>query len=63
MKNFEKEYFITKETKLWDELNKSIEVFGKMDIITILIRAQWATYYIICKTFFPEYISARTLDS
>ena len=63
MENFEKEYFITKEAKLWNELNKSIEVFGKMDMITILIRAQWATYYIICKTFFPEHRSAGTLDS
>lgn len=63
MENFEKEYFIAKETELWNKLNEYIEVFGELEHRTNLIRAQWATYYRICKTFFPEYISAGTLDS
>ena len=63
MENFEKEYFVSKETELWDKLNEYIEVFGEMHNSTNLIRAQWATYYRICKRFFPEYKSAGTLDS
>lgn len=63
MENSEKEYFMGKETEMWNKLNEYIEEFGEFDNKTKLIRAQWATYYRICKRFFPEYRSSGTLDS
>lgn len=63
MENLEKAYFVAKETELWNELNEYVEVFGILDNRTSIVRAQWVTYYRICKRFFPEYRSAGTLDS
>ena len=61
MENFEKAYFVAKETELWDKLQKAMYEYGATSPFTNIVRAHWASYYEICKHFFPEY-SHTTLD-
>lgn len=62
MENFEKAYFVAKETEYWDNLCKASVEFGTTHQYTDLIRAKWAVYYDICKHFFHEYRTMQTLD-
>ena len=62
MENFEKAYFVAKETEYWDKLCKASVEFGVTHRYTNLICAKWVVYYDICKHFFREYRPTATLD-
>ena len=62
MENFEKEYFVAKEAELWDKVEIAIEEYGATSAYTNIIRARCASYYEICKHFFPEYRHSATPD-
>ena len=62
MENFEKAYFVAKETELWDKLQKAIYEFGATSQYATITRARWVSYYETCKRFFPEYRPTATLD-
>lgn len=62
MEIFEETYLVAKETEWWDRLKKAIEEYGQTAPYTMTIRACWASYYEICKHFFPEYRAIATLD-
>lgn len=62
MENFEKEYFVAKEAELWDKVVKATEEYGATSAYTTISLARWASYYEICKHFFPEYMPSATLD-
>lgn len=62
MENFEKEYFVSKESELWDKVLQAKEKYGETSEYTNISRARWASYYEICEHFFPEYRHSATLD-
>ena len=62
MEIFEKTYLVAKETEWRVRLNKTIEEYGQTAPYTMSVRAHWASYYEICKHFFPEYRPIATLD-
>lgn len=62
MENFEKAYLVAKETEWWNKLDKAMYEHGATSSFTCIVRARWASYYEICKHFFPDYRSTATLD-
>lgn len=62
MENFEKAYFVAKEAELWGKVEIATEEYGATSAYTNIIRARWASYYEICKHFFPEYRHSATPD-
>lgn len=62
MEIFEKTYLVAKETEWWDKLEKAMDEHGATSSFTNIVRARWASYYEICKHFFPEYRPIATLD-
>lgn len=62
MENFEKEYFVAKEAELWNKVVIATEEYGATSAYTNINRARRASYYEICKHFFPEYRHSAILD-